>query len=932
MKKIILFVLLISMNYSVRGQSDGSLDLSFDGDGMVTTDFGGFDERAHAVAFQTDGKMVVVGYTNVSGGYDWAIVRYNIDGSLDTTFNTNGKVVIDFAGGTDRAHGVAIQSNGKIVVSGVAADGQNYFGVARLNTDGSLDTSFDTDGLATGATGRGKEVAIQSDGKIVVAGDATGVSNLDFAVVRYNTDGSLDTLFDGDGKVTTAIGIVGDYAEAVDIQPDGKIVISGYYDIGFFDKDFAVVRYNSDGSLDTTFGADGIVTTDITPSYAFCYGAALQADGKIVTTGYYNDSGVDIPVVRYNSDGSLDTTFDTDGIKILGYTHFGIDVAIQSDNKIVIAADGTTSEFFLFRCNTDGSLDTAFDADGVVETDFIGSAGGAWGIAIQSDGKIVAVGQANNDFAVARYNVFVCATAIYDTLSLCQGDSVFLAGNYQFTSGVYYDSLLSVDSCDSVIATTLIVDPANFFTPDVSICAGDSALLFGVYQTTIGTYYDSLTATSGCDSIISTYLIVNSTYSVNTSDIIICAGDSTLIFGVYQSIGGTYYDSLITVDGCDSIIATNLTVNQTYSISDTLVSICNGDSASIYGSYQATAGTYYDSLTTNGGCDSIRSTVLTVNTTYNLSDPAVAICTGDSALIYGVYKTTGGTYFDSLITINGCDSVRSTVLTFNPTYSTSTSDEIICDGDSVMIFGIYRKNAGTYYDSLNTVNSCDSVIITTLTVNPTYATSTSDVTICANQAALIFGVFQTTAGTYYDSLTTSAGCDSIISTILIVDPLPNIDLGTDTTICSGCSIALDAGAGFTSYDWSTGENTQTIDVDSAGTYTVQVTDANGCVGGDAIVVNIVSGTNQSAISNHQSLIVYPNPNTGRFTLEIDLQENTELSIQFYHFTGQLIHSEEIRSIAGTYTQQINLSEYAKGVYYVQVVTEAGVLTKKFVYQ
>ncbi|MBL4753367.1 MAG: T9SS type A sorting domain-containing protein [Flavobacteriales bacterium] len=509
MKKIIypLFLFFLLNIGAVRGQSDGSLDLSFDADGMVLTDLGANDERAHAIAIQTDGKIVVAGYTCVGMACDWVILRYNSDGSLDTGFNTNGKVIIDFAGGIDVAWGVAIQSDDKIVVSGVSA---GYFAVARLNTDGSLDTSFDTDGLATGAIGTGKGLAIQSDGKIVVVGRAMGASNQDFAAVRFNTDGSLDTLFDGDGKVTTEIGSAVDYAEVVVIQSDGKIVISGYYNIGSFDSDFAVVRYNSDGSLDSTFDADGIVTTDISVNFAYCSGAAVQADGKIVITGYYNDGTINIPIVRYNSNGSLDTTFDTDGIKILAYPYYGSDVAIQSDGKIVIIAQGTSNslEFVLFRCNSDGSLDTTFDTDGVVVTDFTGSIGRPLGIAIQSDAKIVVVGTANNDIALARYNVLDCDTTIYATLSLCQGDSVYLEGNYQYTSGVYYDSLLSVDSCDSVIATTLNVEPANYFTPDVIICTGDSALIYGTYRTTAGTYFDSLTTVNGCDSIHSTILIV----------------------------------------------------------------------------------------------------------------------------------------------------------------------------------------------------------------------------------------------------------------------------------------------------------------------------------------------------------------------------------------------------------------------------------------
>ncbi len=254
----------------------------------------------------------------------------------------------------------------------------------------------------------------------------------------------------------------------------------------------------------------------------------------------------------------------------------------------------------------------------------------------------------------------------------------------------------------------------------------------------------------------------------------------------------------------------------------------------------------------------------------------------------------------------------------------------LCQGDSIEVGGSWLSSTGTYIDSLTNAKGCDSVIITTLTVNPVYAASTPDIKICANMAVLIYGVYQTDPGTYYDSLSTSAGCDSIYSTVLIVNPLPSVNLGADTLICSGCSITLDAGAGSSSYTWSTGESTQTINVDSSGTYSVEVIDTNGCMGSDSIAVDIASGINQSMTSNNQSIIVYPNPNTGRFTLAMDLQESTKLSIKLYHFTGQLIYSEVIGNVTGNYTEQMDLSGHAKGVYYVQIMTDSGVMTKKVI--
>jgi PKD repeat protein len=149
---------------------------------------------------------------------------------------------------------------------------------------------------------------------------------------------------------------------------------------------------------------------------------------------------------------------------------------------------------------------------------------------------------------------------VYDTLTICQGDSILIGGVYQNTPGIYYDSLQTINGCDSIIATTLSLNPTYFNNNNNTICQGDSSLIFGVYQSTSGTYYDSLQTANGCDSIIAITLTVNPTYFSNNNNTI-CQGDSILIGGVYQNTPGTYYDSLQTINGCDSIIETILTVD-----------------------------------------------------------------------------------------------------------------------------------------------------------------------------------------------------------------------------------------------------------------------------------------------------------------------------------------------------------------------------------
>ncbi|RMD52107.1 hypothetical protein D6827_00705, partial [Candidatus Parcubacteria bacterium] len=332
----------ILINSILFGQS-GQLDTNFSGDGKVTTAIGFYWEYGYGSAIQTDGKIVVAGYSSNGSNNDFAVVRYNSDGSLDESFDVDGKVTTSIGPGNDFGQSVAIQTDGKIVVVGYASNGSNYdIAVVRYNSDGSLDTSFDGDGKVTTALGSGDDygfsVALQSDGKIVVAGYSLNGSNNDIAVVRYNSDGTLDASFDGDGKVTTAIGSGDDYGYSVAIQTDGKIVVAGYANNGF-NNDFAVIRYNSDGTLDASFDGDGKVTTAIGFGDNYGYSVAIQTDGKIVVAGYALINGqYDFAVVRYNSDGSLDTSFDGDGkttTSVGSSIDYGKSVTIQTDGKII---------------------------------------------------------------------------------------------------------------------------------------------------------------------------------------------------------------------------------------------------------------------------------------------------------------------------------------------------------------------------------------------------------------------------------------------------------------------------------------------------------------------------------------------------------------------------------------------------------------------
>ncbi|WP_432190194.1 calcium-binding protein [Streptomyces sp. Tue6028] len=381
----------------------GDLDPAFSGDGKVLTDFAGTDS-ADDVKVQPDGKIVSVG----SSDGDFAVTRRNADGTPDTGFSGDGKVTTDINNGQyDEAHGVAVQPDGKIVVVGTSwRDFEDccWFTVARYNADGSVDTSFGTNGrVLTDFAGptEAMDVALQPDGKIVAAGYSGGRA----AVARYLTTGALDPGFGTGGMVTTdpspgSLEEGGD-ARTLALQPDGKIVVGG--EVGTTRFDFVLIRYNANGTLDTGFSGDGIERTDF-GDYESVEGLAVQSDGRILAAG---GSSGRFALARYNGNGSLDTTFGTAGRVLTPGGGGAQDVVLQSDGRIVVAGNnGPGGDFAVLRYGTDGSPDSGFGTGGRVTTDFGGS-DQARGVALQSDGKIVAAGQGgpDTDFALARYQV-----------------------------------------------------------------------------------------------------------------------------------------------------------------------------------------------------------------------------------------------------------------------------------------------------------------------------------------------------------------------------------------------------------------------------------------------------------------------------------------------------------------------------------------------
>jgi uncharacterized delta-60 repeat protein len=375
--------LLLMWNFPAHALSSaGDLDPSFGGDGKVTTSFSSYD-YVSAIAVQPDGKVVAAGSArSLSEDSDFALARYNPDGTLDTTFGSMGRVTTNFSWG-DAIYAMALLPDGKIVVAG---RGYSYPPVA--------------------ATARGLP-----DGEI--AGRISVPSTqLDFAVARYNSNGTLDTTFGSGGKVFTDFFGSDDWANALVVTDDGKILAAGRVWNPASHEDFGLVRYNPDGSLDTSFGDNGLVVTDLRGSYDYAYGLGVQSNGKIVVGGF---EGGDFALVRYKPNGKLDKSFDSDGkvfTDFYGDWDGSYSLEIQPDDKILLAGSAGVSNghdiFALARYEANGTLDQTFGFEGKVTTDF-GYYSTAIDVIIQADGRIIAVGEifserGDFDFAVARYN------------------------------------------------------------------------------------------------------------------------------------------------------------------------------------------------------------------------------------------------------------------------------------------------------------------------------------------------------------------------------------------------------------------------------------------------------------------------------------------------------------------------------------------------
>jgi uncharacterized delta-60 repeat protein len=376
------------------------LDPTFGDGGIVTTDLPSEDEAITDVALQADGKIVAVGSTDNPDGH--VIIRYLADGQLDPAFRISAVPVVDQ---------LAVQPDGKIVVGGRSSS--DRFALARLNADGTVDSTFGREGkVVTRFSDNAdlQDLAVQPDGKIVAAGTAI-ISGDGFLFARYLSDGRLDASFGSNGRVMITLENNPHTLAEVAIQPDGKILGNGSLSgEGFGGDRIGLVRLNEDGTLDPTFGGDGIVVVTEFDWFAIT-GLAVQPDGRILSGGHYRPVGADaFGVARLLPDGTVDSSFGDGGLAHADLSSLNDapeDVAVQPNGLIVqvgwTSDEGGEANVAVLWYRPDGSI---YSED---ERLLFGFSSIGVSVAVQPDGKAIVAGGGGTDaftsrFGVARYN------------------------------------------------------------------------------------------------------------------------------------------------------------------------------------------------------------------------------------------------------------------------------------------------------------------------------------------------------------------------------------------------------------------------------------------------------------------------------------------------------------------------------------------------
>jgi uncharacterized delta-60 repeat protein len=692
MKKILFLVLSLCFSVFANAQ-DGSIDTSFN---PTDTGYGnGANSTVNSTAIQTDGKTIIGGYfTTYNGATANFIARLNTDGTLDSTFTTG-------TGANNVVSSIAIQSDGKIIIGGdfTTYNGTSANYITRLNTDGSLDTTFST---GTGINSYVLSTTIQANGKIIIGGNFTNFDGTTAnRIVRLNTDGSLDTTFVAG---TGANGTI--YSTA--IQTDGKIIISGGFSTYNGTTANCIARLNTDGTLDNTF-------TTGAGANNFVYSTKIQTNGKIIIGGYFTtyDGTTANRIARLNTDGTLDSTF-TIGT---GADSLVWSITIQADGKIIIGGDfatynGTTVNR-IARLNTDGTLDNTF-------TTGTGANNIVYSIAIQSDGKIIVGGNfttfnGNTIIRIFRINIdgtldgtFTTVTGVYGTVysSAIQSDGkIIIGGNFTRYNGTTVSRIARLNTNGTLDNTFTSGTGTNNTVSTIAIQADGKIIIggfFTMYNGASANRFARLNTDGTLDaafSVIGTNSTVFST-AIQSDGKIIMGGD----FTIYNGTTVNRIVRLNTDGSLDTTFITGLGVNSTIRS----ITIQNDGKIIIVGNftmYNGITASRIARLDTNGILDSAFTTGSGVNGIVYSS----AIQSDGKIIIGGNFTTYNGATASRIARLNTNGTLDSTFASGTGANGIVRSTTIQADGKTIIggYFTTYNGTMVNYITRLNTDGTLD---------------------------------------------------------------------------------------------------------------------------------------------------------------------------------------------------------------------------------
>ena len=506
----------------------------------------------------------------------------------------------------------------------------------------------------------------------------------------------------------------------------------------------------------------------------------------------------------------------------------------------------------------------------------------------------------------------ICST-VYTNIPISSCDNYLWNGLLIDSTGLYYDSLTTILGCDSIII--LDINIYNSSNDSVLVTACDQFNWDGMVYNTSGIYTNYYTSVYGCDSIVTLVLTINNS-STNTISISAC--NSYDWDGISYDSSGFYTNVYSRTNGCDSIVNLDLTINNSTINYPTIVAC---DSYDWNGLTYDSSGTYVNTFTDLNGCDSLVILDLVINYSF-INNLTVTSC--DNYLWEGINYVTSGLYTNIYTALNGCDSVVNLDLTINNSSNTNQSF-VVCD--SLLWNGQVYTNTGNYSFVTTNEYGCDSTVNLSLIVN--YSSVVYDtVDICVDEFYSVGSSVYSESGDYVDNIISANGCISTIYTNLTVaDSLlvsivqVNPDL---TSIVTG-------GVQPYSYTWNTQEITSSITPMSNGLYSLYVTDALGCFTDTAFFQfnNLPTEINDQIISE---LNLYPNPTSGMFKLEFNMNLVSDYNIKVINVIGELVYEDNLKQFRGKYSKVYDMSYLPKSIYFIEINTPYGIVNKKLIVQ